>query len=34
MIVLNNGKYAIAFINGLINAVFTFQGTELVAVTG
>ena len=33
MIVLNNGKYAIAFINGLINAVFTFQGTELVAVT-
>ena len=33
MIVLNNGKYAISFINGLINAVFTFQGTELVAVT-
>ncbi|AOW30029.1 lysine/arginine permease [Candida albicans P60002] len=33
MIVSNNGKYAIAFINGLINAVFTFQGTELVAIT-
>ena len=33
MLVENNGKYVIAFINGLINSVFTFQGTELVAVT-
>lgn len=33
MLAQNNGKYAIAFINGLINAVFTFQGTELVAIT-
>ncbi|KAL6454019.1 CAN2 Probable lysine/arginine permease CAN2 [Candida maltosa Xu316] len=33
MLVQNNGKYAASFISGLINAVFTFQGTELVAVT-
>ncbi|KAL6454004.1 CAN3 Probable lysine/arginine permease CAN3 [Candida maltosa Xu316] len=33
MLVENNGKYVIAFIDGLVNAVFTFQGTELVAVT-
>ncbi|EMG45757.1 Lysine/arginine permease [Candida maltosa Xu316] len=33
ILVQNNGKYAAAFISGLINSVFTFQGTELVAVT-
>ncbi|RCK57608.1 Lysine/arginine permease [Candida viswanathii] len=33
ILVENDGKYMAAFVSGLINAVFTFQGTELVAVT-
>ena len=33
ILVNNNGKYVAAFVSGLINSIFTFQGTELVAVT-
>ncbi|RCK58106.1 Lysine/arginine permease [Candida viswanathii] len=33
ILVENDGKYMAAFVSGLINSVFTFQGTELVAVT-